>query len=110
MSATLGPAIIGELLRHTIAKNAALLGATATNSAISSIHMPFENIYGIVQIQALVVSMKEIYGWLLIVGIVSLLIILVSYGPLRPWAIFPKWKTIRRILRNMNQIYTSQSH
>ncbi len=110
MSATLGPAIIGELLQHIVAKNAALLGATATNSSISALHIPFENIYGIVQIQALVVSMKEIYGWLLIVGLIALLIILVSYGPLRPWAIFPKWKTIRRILRNMNQIYTSQSH
>lgn len=100
MSATLGPAIIGELLRHTVAKNAALLSATATDSAISSLNVPFENIYGMVQLQALVVSMKEIYGWLLIAGIISLLIVLVSYGPLRPWAIFPKWKTIRRVLRS----------
>lgn len=102
MSATLGPAIIGEFLQHTVAKNAALLGVTATNSAISSIHMPFENIYGMVQLQALVVSMKEIYGWLLIAAIISLLIILVSYGPLRHWAVFPKWKSIRRIVRSLS--------
>ncbi len=100
MSATLGPAIIGELLRHTVAKNAALLGTTLTDSAISARHLPFESIYGMVQVQALVVSMKEIYGWLLIAGIIALLIILVSYGPIRPWAIFPKWKTIRRIIRH----------
>lgn len=43
--------------------------------------------------------MKEIYGWLLIVAIVSLTVILVSYGPIRPAAIFPKWRTIRKIFR-----------
>ena len=47
---------------------------------------------------ALVVSMKEIYGWLLITAIVSLLIIGLSYAPVRPWAIFPKWRTIRKIV------------
>ena len=36
-----------------------------------------------------VVSMKEIYGWLLIAALVSMLLILVSYSSLRPWAIFP---------------------
>lgn len=45
--------------------------------------------------------MKEIYGWLLIVAIVSLTVILVSYSPMRPWAIFPKWITIRRTLRQL---------
>ena len=57
--------------------------------------------YGMVQLQAMIVSMKEIYGWLLILGLTSLVLILVSYSPLRPWAIFPKWKTIRRVLRGV---------
>ncbi len=56
-------------------------------------------LYGMVQQQALVVSMKEIYGMLLIVALVVLTTILVSYGPLRPAAIFPKWRTIRRLFR-----------
>ncbi len=43
--------------------------------------------------------MKEIYGWLLMVALLSLIIILTSYGPIRPAAIFPKWKTIRKIFR-----------
>lgn len=60
---------------------------------------PLGQLYGMVQTQALVVSMKEIYGYLLIAALVTLTVILVSYGPLRPWAIFPKWKTVRRILR-----------
>ncbi len=57
-------------------------------------------VYGMVQMQALVVSMKEIYGWLLIAGIISLAVILVSYGPVRPSAFIPKWSKIRRIFRH----------
>ena len=60
-----------------------------------------KDLYGMVQMQALVVSMKEIYGWLLIAAIVSLVLIAVSYSEIRPWAIFPKWRTVRRTLRRM---------
>lgn len=98
MGATLGPAIIGEFLRHTIAKNASLLGSVITDFNTDTAHVPLSQLYGLVQTQALVVSMKEIYGWLLIIAIFSLMIILVSYGPLRPAAFFPKWKTVRRSL------------
>lgn len=101
MGATLGPALIGEFLRHTMASNAALLGQTLTDANQSVSAIPTGNLYGLVQVQALVVSMKEVYGWLLIVAVVSLAIILVSYSPVRPWAIFPKWRTIRRTLRHI---------
>ena len=53
-----------------------------------------------VQRHALVVSMKEIYGWLLIVALVTLLVIIVSYNRVRPSAFFPKWITIRKIFRH----------
>lgn len=101
MGATLGPAIIGEFLRHTMAKNASLLGSAITDFNPDTTHVPLGQLYGLVQTQALVVSMKEIYGWLLIIAIFSLMIILVSYGPLRPAAFFPKWKTVRRTFRRI---------
>lgn len=99
MGATLGPALIGEFLSHTMAKNASLIGSVFTDLNPAAVHAPFGQIYGMVQVQALVVSMKEIYGWLLIAAIVSLTIILVGYGPVRPSVIFPKWRTIRKLLR-----------
>lgn len=99
MGATFGPAVIGEWLRHTMARNAALIGAPFTASDTSAAHVPFGELYGIVQRQALVVSMKEIYGWLLIAAVISLAVIAVSYGPIRPSAIFPKWRTIRRMFK-----------
>lgn len=101
MSATFGPAVIGELLRHTMAKNAAQLSSAISDADPAVAHMPVDSLYGMVQTQALVVSMKEIYGWLLIAALVALTVILVSYGPLRPRAIFPKWKTVRRTMRRM---------
>lgn len=101
MSATFGPALIGEFLRHTMAKNASLLGAAITDSNLCASHAAMQDLYGMVQMQALVVSMKEIYGWLLIAAVVSLILIAVSYSEIRPWAIFPKWRTVRRTLRRM---------
>ncbi len=101
MGATFGPAVVGELLRHTMARNAALLSSAITDFNPDAVHIPLGQMYGMVQLQAMIVSMKEIYGWLLILGLTSLVLILVSYSPLRPWAIFPKWKTIRRVLRGV---------
>lgn len=99
MGATLGPALIGEFLRHIMAKNSALIGARFSDFSNSFGHMSLGQLYGAVQQHALIVSMKEIYGWLLIIALLSLTIIIVSYSPIRPTAIFPKWRTIRRIFR-----------
>lgn len=101
MGATLGPALIGELLSHTVAKNFSLISSVMTDSNHLIDGMPLGELAGVVGLQALVVSMKEIYGELLIVALVALAVIVVSYGPMRPSAIFPKWETIRRVLRTM---------
>lgn len=50
MGATLGPALIGELLRHTIAKNVSLLGAALTDFNLASAHLPVGELYGLVQV------------------------------------------------------------
>lgn len=100
MGATLGPAVIGEFLKHTMARNAALLGANVTDFNPDVSLAAVGQYYGMVQTQALVVSMKEIYGWLLMAALVSLLAILVSYGNVRPFAVFPKWSTIRQTVRH----------
>ncbi|MCM1293640.1 MAG: hypothetical protein NC111_07420 [Bacteroides sp.] len=97
---TFGPALIGEFLQHTMAKNSALLSAAITDT-MAGAQQQIGALYGLVQRQALVVSMKEIYGWLLIVALLSLLLIAVSYSSVRPWAIFPKWRTIRRTIRRL---------
>ncbi|MBD5272575.1 MAG: hypothetical protein HDS42_04810 [Bacteroides sp.] len=103
MGATFGPALIGELLRYTIAKNASILAAPFTDANPASLHIPLGELMGIVGQQALVVSMKEIYGLLLILGIGSFVIILLSFSSVRPWAIFPKWRSIRRSIKHLSK-------
>lgn len=99
MGAALGPALIGEFLCHCLEKNTAFFGTEITEATPGVSSVPFGELYGAVRLQALVVSMKEIYGWLLIAALVSLLVIIVGYGPVRPSAVFPKWRTIRKLLR-----------
>lgn len=99
MGATLGPAIVGELFEHTVAKNITLIGSAFTDAQVTAIHADPSAIMTTVARQAFAVSAKEVFGWLLIGALFSLLVIVVSYGPIRPTAILPKWKTIRRSIR-----------
>lgn len=109
MGATLGPALMGEWLRHTLAGNVALLGANVVDFNPEVAEIPFSQVYGMVQMQALVVSMKEIYGWLLVAAWVSLCVILVNRETVRPFAIFPKWSTVRRGIRHMVRLRTGKT-
>lgn len=101
MGATFGPTVVGELLRHTVARNAAQLGSRIVDFNPDVVHRSMAELYGMVQKQALVVSMKEIYGWLLIVALISIAAITVSYSVVRPFAVFPKWSTVRRVVKHM---------
>lgn len=101
MGATLGLALIGEFLRHVMAKNVSLMSMSLTHANPVTSVMATGELNGMVQAQALAVSVKEIYGWLLIAALLIVALILISYGPLRPNAIFPKWKTIKRVLRHL---------
>ncbi len=100
MGATLGPALIGVFLRHCMANNAAMIGSAMTDTNTAAVNVSLGQLYGTVQLQALVVSMKEIYGWLTIAAIIALTVIIVGYGPVRPSVIFPKWRTIRKLIRS----------
>lgn len=106
LGATFGPALVGEWLQHTVAANYSLLGSPldgANADVVASVMTggsgAVSKIAEDVGRQALAVSMKEIYGWLLMVALASLLILLISYAPVRPKAIFPKWRSIRRSIR-----------
>lgn len=101
MGAVFGPAVIGEFLRHIMAKNASLLSAGITDTTPCTAYATPGHIYGTLMNRALIVSMKEIYGWLLLAAVVSLTAILLSYSSIRPFAIFPKWRTVRRVIRDV---------
>lgn len=97
LSVTFPTALLGELLQHVTAYNAAWLSSAFMHGS----PLPVEEAYGMVQAQALAVSMKDIYGLLLIAGIIMFVVILLSYAPVRPSAYLPKWHTIRRLFRHI---------
>lgn len=103
--AAFGPAVIGELFQKITARNFALLSSGVTDTVMwrkfstDGVMNHFGEVFRTTQLQAMMVSMKEIYGWLLIGCIICIIIIALSYSQMRPWAIFPKWRTVRKVLR-----------
>lgn len=106
LGSTIGPAVLGEIFEHTIAKNAMLIGSkmTAVNPDIA--HIGIGQLYGMVQQHAMIVSMKEVFGWLLMIAIIMVVMLLaVATDTIRPSAIHPKWSTIRKGFKNNLKIY-----
>lgn len=96
----LGTAIVGQALKVVVKRNGMLLGANLdhVNPSIRLIQ-PGE-LYGIVQQQALMVTMKELYGWLALAGILCLLLFMIRESDIRPQhALHPTYRALRRLIK-----------
>ena len=96
----LGEAFIKEVFSHTMKKN-----FLAFSSAIDSVNplIPKEklaSIFLITQQHAMMVSIKEIYGWISMFGIACILIFLANESSIRPLALQPKFSKLRRTLKH----------
>ena len=101
LAAPIGNAIVGRALKIVMTRNAMLLGDRMDNIGLSTSHAPFGELYGMVQLQALVESMKEIYGWLLLVAIVCLIGLMLRYSGIRPMKVIePTYSAIYNFLRH----------
>ncbi len=105
VSASLGGAIGGAVIDHILKvftkQNALVLGSTLDNVNPEASHMPFGKLVGALQQQAMMVSMKEIFGWLSLLGILCLLLFFIHESDLiRPYkAIHPTFKSIRNMIK-----------
>jgi len=96
-----GAAVLGRALKYVMAKNVTLLSANLDHVNTLASQMPRGELYGALQQQALMVSMKELYGWLVISGLFCLAIFMLKESSLRPkFAIHPKFRTIRRYIKH----------
>ena len=101
LAAPIGNAIVGRALKIVMTRNAMLLGDRMDNVGLSTSHASFGELYGMVQVQALVESMKEIYGWLLLVAIVCLIGLMLRYSGIRPMKVIePTYSAIYNFLRH----------
>ncbi len=96
----LGSAIFNRWMNHLIPENMQLLtsGLDAVHPATS--HIPLGGLYQEAMRQTLLVSIKEIYGWVCIVGLIFLLMIL-SYRYFNKIGVgrLPGMSQVRRILK-----------
>ncbi|MDE6310571.1 MAG: hypothetical protein K2L96_01980 [Muribaculaceae bacterium] len=101
MGATLRPALVGEWLRSVMARNLSVVSERFTSTNPASFGLSIGELYGTSTKHAMVLAMKEIYGWLLMAAIDSLIVLSLINGPVRPHAIFPKWRTIRHTFKRL---------
>lgn len=100
MAGAFGVAVLTELLQWVWGRNAMLLGSALDRVNEAAAHTLLGELYGAVQQQALMVTMKELYGWLTIAGILCTIILLresAFYHPKR--VLHPTWRHIRRMMR-----------
>lgn len=98
--ALLGETFLKQVFKLAMKKNEILLGATVDNVNSLASHIPVGALYGRLQQQAMLVSMKEIYGWLCIAGLFLLLMFLLKESTLRPHRFHPKFSTLRKSIKH----------
>jgi hypothetical protein len=100
LAGPIGNAIVGRALKVVMTRNSMLLGENMDNVELSAMHANFGELYGMVQVQSLLESMKEIYGWLLFIAILCLVVLMMRYSGIRPVKLIePTYRTIYNILR-----------
>jgi len=96
-----GAAVLGRALKYVMAKNVMLLSSNLDRVNTLAGQISQSELYGALQRQALMVSMKELYGWLVILGVFCLMVFMLKESSLRPkFAIQPKFRTIRRYIKH----------
>lgn len=100
LGALIGETILHEVFEHVHQSNVLQLGSTidAVNTQLQS--LPLGQVYGELQQYALLVSMKEVYGWLCYLGVATLLTCLLYHSTLRPSKNYPKFSTIRKRVKH----------
>ena len=93
--------LLGRVLTIVMKKNAVHLGATLDHVNLLANHLPLGELYGALHQQALMVSMKELYGWLTLVSLFCLFLFLINENSARPFhALHPRYRLIRRAIKH----------
>lgn len=101
ISSVLGSAILKYLLKIVMKKNSVLLSMELDNVNPIASHLYTGELYGIVQLQSLIMSMKEIYGWLILLGLFCILLFMIKESSINAKsAIHPTYRAIRRFVKH----------
>ena len=76
-----------------------LLSERMDNIELSASDVQFGELYGMIQVQSLLESMKEIYGWLLFIAVLCLIILILRYSDIRPVKMIePTYRAIHKFI------------
>ncbi|RHR78452.1 hypothetical protein [Odoribacter sp. AF15-53] len=101
LGGVIGNALLGRILNVVVTKNTMLLSGELDDVHAAAAGIPLPQLYGIVRQQAMMVSMKEIFGWLVLLALFCLLIFILKESSLRMGNIIhPKFSTIRRLIKH----------
>jgi hypothetical protein len=102
--AAIGNAVVGRLLDVVSLKNFNLISASFDRVNTDVNTLPIKDLYHIAYQHATIISMKEIYGWLLIISILCIIFLLLRKSDIKPNQMIthPKFKNLRkRILKRL---------
>ena len=108
LAAPIGNAIVGRAFKVAMTRNSQWLSEELDAVNPAAAHLPGGELYGVVQVQSLLESMKEIYGWLLILGLLTLLALTLRYSGIRPQKVIEPtihfiYKFLRRDLKQFKR-------
>lgn len=108
LATPIGNAIVGRAFKVAMTRNSQWLSEELDAVNPAAAHLPGGELYGVVQVQSLLESMKEIYGWLLILGLLTLLALTLRYSGIRPQKVIEPtihfiYKFLRRDLKQFKR-------
>ena len=96
----LGTAILGQVMKVVLKRNALTWSAALDRVNPLTGQMSLGELYGALQQQTLIVTLKELYGWLTLLGILCFLLFMLKESDIRPkYAIYPTYRVIRKLIR-----------
>ena len=99
LAGPIGTAIVGRWLNVCMTRNSMIISENIDNTTYSISNINLTELYGMIQVQSLLESMKEIYGWLLLIAILCLIGLMIRYSNIRPVRIFePAYNLIHNFL------------
>ena len=99
LAGPIGNAIVGRALELVMARNTMLLSERMDHVGLSNCCAPQSELYGMIQVQSLLESMKEIYGWLVLVVLLCLIGLMMRYSDIRPIKMIePTYRAIHKFI------------
>lgn len=101
LGGAVGTAVLNRVFTVVMKKNVMLLGTSVDHVNPHIGTFPLGQLYGAVQQQSLMVTMKELYGWLTLIALFCLLLFCLKENPVRPFrALHPTYRAIRRFVKH----------